>query len=95
MTWLVPLAAIAKKRGADDPKSIGGKASRLAWLVKNGFAVPDAWVLSVEAFAAALRELPPACDPKHLLRAAGGRAAHERAAEAREAILKAPLVRGL
>ncbi len=95
MTWLVPLSAIAKKRGADDPKLIGGKASRLAWLVKNGFAVPDAWVLPVEAFAAALRELPPACDPKQLLRAAGGRAAHERAAEAREAILKAPLVRGL
>ncbi|HEY1957742.1 MAG TPA: PEP/pyruvate-binding domain-containing protein [Polyangiaceae bacterium] len=95
MTWLVPLAAIAKKRGADDPKSIGGKASRLAWLVKQGFAVPDAWVLPVDAFAAALRELPPACDPKQLLRAAGGRAAHERAAEAREAILSAPLVRGL
>jgi len=95
VTWLVPLTAIAKKRGADDPKSIGGKASRLAWLVKQGFAVPDAWVLSVEAFAAALRELPPACDPKQLLRAAGGRSADERAAEAREAILKGPLVRGL
>ena len=95
MTWLVPLAAIAKKRGADDPKIVGGKASRLAWLVKHGFAVPDAWVLPVEAFAAAIRELPPACDPKQLLRAAGGRAAHERAAEAREAILKAPLARGL
>lgn len=95
MTWLVPLSAIAKKRGADDPRVIGGKAARLAWLLKHGFAVPDAWVLSVEAFAAALRELPPACDPKQLLRAAGGRAAHERAAEAREAILKAPLARGL
>jgi len=95
MTWLEPLAAIAKKRGADDPKVVGGKASRLAWLVRHGFAVPDAWVIGVDAFTAALRELPPGCDPKQLLRAAGGRSAHARAAEAREAILKAALPRGL
>jgi pyruvate,water dikinase len=95
MTWLVPLAAASKKRGADDPKNIGGKGANLVWLMKHGFAVPDAWVIGTDAFAAALRELPPSCDPKQLLRAAGGRFAHERAAEAREAILKAPLPRGL
>ncbi len=93
MTWLVPLAA--KKRGGDDAKIVGGKAARLAWLVKNGFAVPDAWVIGVDAFQAVLRELPPGCDPKQLLRAAGGRFAHERAAEAREALMKTNLPRGL
>ncbi len=95
MTWLAPLASLAKKRGADDPKNIGGKGANLVWLVKHGFAVPDAWVIGTDAFTAALRELPPSCDPKQLLRAAGGRFAHERAAEAREAILAAPLPRGL
>ena len=94
-TWLLPLGAIAKKRGADDAKNVGGKGARLAWLLKNGFSVPDAWVLGVDAFEAALRELPPGCDPKSLLRAAGGRSGHERAAEAREAILGTPLPRGL
>jgi pyruvate,water dikinase len=95
MTWLVPLTTLSKKRGADDPKNIGGKGANLVWLVKQGFAVPDAWVLGTDAFVAALRDLPPSCDPKQILRAAGGRFAHERAAEAREAILKAPLPRGL
>ncbi len=91
----MPLASIAAKRGADDPRVVGGKAARLAWLVKNGFTVPDAWVLPVDAFAAALRELPPGCDPKSLLRAAGGRTGYERAAQAREHLLSAPLPRGL
>ncbi len=93
--WLTPLSSLVKKRGADDAKIIGGKAARLVWLTRNGFAVPDAWVLGVDAFTAALKELPPGCDPKQLLRAAGGRSAHERAAEARELILKAALPRGL
>lgn len=95
VTWLVPLGVLAKKRGADEPKAVGGKASRLAWLVKHGFAVPDAWVLGTDAFTTVLRDLPPGCDPKQLLRAAGGRFAHERAAEARESLLKANLPRGL
>jgi len=91
----VPLSTLVKKRGGDDPKVVGGKASHLAWLVKHGFAVPDAWVVSVEAFQAVLRDLPPGCDPKQLLRAAGGRFAHERAAEARESLIHASLPRGL
>ena len=94
-SWIVPLATLAKKRGADDPRAIGGKGAHLAWLIKHEFAVPDAWVLPVDAFAAALRELPPGCDPKSLLRAAGGKSGFERAAEAREILLRAPLPRGL
>ena len=92
---LVPIDVIAKKRGADDPRDIGGKASRLAWLVRHGFEVPEAWVIPAEVFAAALRELPPGCDPKSLLRAAPGGAGMARAAEARDEILKAPLPKAI
>jgi pyruvate,water dikinase len=93
--WLVPLSSIAKKRGADDPRAIGGKASRQAWLVRHGFMVPDAWVLPVDAFAHAAHELPPVCDPKALLRAATTRSGAARAAEARELLLNAPMPKGL
>jgi phosphoenolpyruvate synthase/pyruvate phosphate dikinase len=68
--WLIPIDAVARKRGEGDPREIGGKAARLAWLVRHGFQVPEAWVIPAEAFDAALRELPPGCDPKSLLRAA-------------------------
>ncbi len=91
--WLVPLTALAQRRGGDDARIVGGKASRLAWLVRNGFAVPEAWVLPQDAFEQA--ELTPGCEPKALLRVAGGRAGETRAAEARAEIMKAPLPRGL
>ncbi|HEY6461530.1 MAG TPA: PEP/pyruvate-binding domain-containing protein, partial [Polyangiaceae bacterium] len=94
-SWLVPLEALAHRRGGDDPAAVGGKAARLAWLVKHGFDVPDAVVLPAEAFASAIRELPPGCEPRALLRAAAGRAGFVRAAEAREQIRQAPLPRGL
>jgi pyruvate,water dikinase len=95
MPWLVPLEAIARKRGSDDPRVIGGKAAGLAWLVRGSFPVPEAWVLPADAFAATLRELPPGCEPRSLLRAASGRAGYVRAAEARQEILGAPFPRGL
>src|SRR5580700_3097582 len=93
--WLVPLESIAQKRGSEDPRAIGGKAAGLAWLVRHGLPVPEAWVLPAEAFAAALRELPPGCEPRSLLRAASGRTGYTRAAEARQEILAAELPRGL
>ncbi len=93
--WLVPLDSIAKKRGSDDPRAIGGKAAGLAWLVRHGLPVPEAWVIPADAFAAALRELPPGCEPRSLLRAASGRTGYTRAAEARQEILAAELPRGL
>src|SRR5262249_54091225 len=93
--WLVPLETLAQRRGGDDARALGGKASRLAWLLRHGFAVPEAWVLPAEAFEKALRDLPPGCEPRALLRAAAGRSGYARAAEAREEILKAPLPRGL
>jgi phosphohistidine swiveling domain-containing protein len=94
-TWLVSLEALAGRRGGDDPRVVGGKAARLAWLLKNGFDVPEAVVLPAEAFAHAMRELPPGCEPRALLRAAAGRAGYVRAAEARQQIMQAPLPRGL
>ncbi len=89
--WLVSLDALVRDEVLAARKNVGGKASRLAWLRRNGFLVPDTWVLPQKAFAAALRELPPACEPRSLLRAATSRSAYARAADAREEILHAPL----
>jgi rifampicin phosphotransferase len=93
--WIVPLDALAQRRGGDDPRLVGGKAARLAWLVRHGFDVPDAVVVPASAFAQAIQELPAGCEPRALLRAATGRAGYVRAAEARQQILEAPLPRGL
>src|SRR4051794_25066721 len=93
--WLVPLESLARRRGGDDARVIGGKAAGLAWLARHDLPVPAAWVLPADVFAAALRELPPGCEPRSLLRAATGRAGYGRAAEARQEILAAPLPRGL
>lgn len=102
--WLVPMDVLAQRRGGDDPRAVGGKAARLAWLVRNGFDVPAAVVLPAEAFVQTVRELPPGCEPRALLRAAAGRAdargvatrgVYARAADARDLLLKAPLPKGL
>ncbi len=93
--WLVPLDVLAQRRGGDDPRVVGGKAARLAWLVRHGFDVPEAVVLPASAFAHAIRELPAGCEPRALLRAATGKAGYIRAAEARQLVLRAPLPRGL
>ncbi|HEV3192454.1 MAG TPA: PEP/pyruvate-binding domain-containing protein [Polyangiaceae bacterium] len=93
--WLVPLEAIAQKRGGDDPRVIGGKAARLVWLVRHGFDVPQAVVLPAEAFSQATRALPPSCEPRALLRAAANRAGSMRAAEARQRILGVAFPEGL
>ncbi|HWL86832.1 MAG TPA: PEP/pyruvate-binding domain-containing protein, partial [Polyangiaceae bacterium] len=78
-----------------DARAIGGKGARLVWLVKHGFPVPEAWILSQQAFQIALRDLSPGCDPRSLLRAAGGRSGSTRAAEARQELLSASLPKGL
>src|SRR5579872_2651442 len=93
--WLVPLDALAQRRGGDDPRVVGGKAARLAWLVRHGFEVPEAYVVPVGAFTQTIRELPPGCEPRALLRAAAGKTGYGRAAEARELILAAPFPKGL
>jgi pyruvate,water dikinase len=93
--WLVPLEVLAQRRGGDDPRSVGGKAARLAWLVRHDFDVPDAVVLPAEAFVQAVRDLPAGCEPKALLRAANGRAGYARAAEARQQFQRARFPKGL
>ncbi|MDP9151964.1 MAG: PEP-utilizing enzyme [Myxococcota bacterium] len=93
--WLVPLAALAQRRGGDDPALVGGKAARLVWLLRHGFDVPDGVVLPAEAFVQAVRGLPAGCEPRALLRSATGRAGYARAAEARQQIANAPLPKGL
>jgi pyruvate,water dikinase len=93
--WVVPLEVLAQRRGGDDPRVVGGKAARLAWLVRNAFDVPPGFVLPATAFAHAMRELPSGCEPRALLRAASGRAGYVRAAEAQQQILAAPMPRGL
>jgi phosphohistidine swiveling domain-containing protein len=89
--WLLGLDALARDEALSDRKNVGGKAARLAWLRRNGFRVPETWVVPQKAFVAALRELSPSCEPRSLLRAASGRAVYARAAEARQEILEAKL----
>jgi rifampicin phosphotransferase len=94
--WLLALDDLVRDEKLSDRKHVGGKATRLVWLKRNGFLVPRTWVLSQKAFTAAIRQLSPACEPRSLLRSANsGRAVYARAAEAREEILKAPLPEGL
>jgi len=93
--WLLSLDDLMRDEKLAERKNVGGKAARLAWLQNNGFLVPQTWVLSQKAFASAIRQLSPACEPRSLLRAASGRAVYARAADAREEILRAPLPDGL
>lgn len=48
-------------------RHIGGKASRLSWLIAKGFDVPAGWVLPATAFDACLAALPGALRPASLL----------------------------
>ncbi|MBX3223399.1 MAG: phosphoenolpyruvate synthase [Labilithrix sp.] len=93
--WLFTLDELAREEKLSERKHVGGKAARLAWLKRHDFLVPRTWVLSQKAFAAAMRQLSPACEPRSLLRAATGRAVYARAADARQEILQAPLPEGL
>jgi len=94
--WLLSLDDLVRDEKLSDRKHVGGKATRLVWLKRHGFLVPRTWVLSQKAFAAAIRQLSPSCEPRSLLRSVNsGRTVYARAAEAREEILKAPLPDGL
>jgi pyruvate,water dikinase len=90
-SWLLSLDVLSRDEALSDRKNVGGKAARLAWLRRHGFLVPETWVLPQKAFAAALRELSPSCEPRSLLRSASGRVVYARAAEARQEILSARL----
>jgi rifampicin phosphotransferase len=93
--FLAPLDSLARRSSNADARKVGGKAARLAWLSARGFPVPPTWVLSAEAFTAALRELPPGFEPRSLLRASSVRLLYARTEEARQAILHVKLPKGL
>ena len=93
--WLLSLDDLVRDERLADRANVGGKAAGLALLKKSGLLVPPTWVLSQKVFAAAVRQLSPACEPRSLLRAAGGPAVYTRAADARQEILRAPLPDGL
>ena len=95
MPHIVSLATLAKKRKGDDARVVGGKAARLVWLHKAGFAVPEAWVVSSKVWSEARRLLPASADPKALLRSVSAHSFPLRVAEARQAILSAALPDGL
>lgn len=89
--WLRSLDDLLEDDKRAAAKKIGGKAARLVWLKKNGFAVPPTWVIPQKAFVAAVRQLSPSTEPRSLLRAAQGRSVYARAADAREELLRAPM----
>lgn len=77
-----------------DPSSatLGGKGSRLVWLQKNGFRVPEARLLPADVFDAVCRDvLPPGHDIRTLLRLAGTREGIERAGKAHARLREARL----
>jgi pyruvate,water dikinase len=78
--------------GASSPAMLGGKGSRLVWLVRHGFQVPEARVLAADVFDQVAREtLPPGHDVRSLLRLAGTREGVERAGRARARLREATL----
>lgn len=93
--WLLPLDELVRDEALADRNQVGGKAARLAWLKRNGLAVPPTWVIPQRAFVSAVRKLSPACEPRSLLRAASGRTIYLRAADAHEEILRTELPDGL
>jgi pyruvate,water dikinase len=85
---------LRRSRPSVDPSAaaLGGKGARLAWLVRNGFRVPEARVLPADVFDAISRDvLPPGHDVRTLLRLAGTRDGIERAGRAHARLREARL----
>lgn len=85
---------LRRSRPTVDPSAaaLGGKGARLAWLVRNGFRVPEARVLPADVFDAISRDvLPPGHDVRTLLRLAGTRDGIERAGRAHARLREARL----
>jgi pyruvate,water dikinase len=90
--YLRSLETFGRKKPSEASRNIGGKAARLAWLMRHGLPVPKAWVLDVRPFRElVLERLPSGHDPHSLLKMRSSSAFLERAARARAAILDEPL----
>jgi rifampicin phosphotransferase len=93
--WLLPLeeAGLGRKTG---PKRVGGKASTLGRLLREGFPVPRGWVIDARHFARDVEgALPRGHDIATLIKLAHTEAGIDRAARARDRILAMDLPAGL
>ncbi|HEX9294892.1 MAG TPA: PEP/pyruvate-binding domain-containing protein, partial [Polyangiaceae bacterium] len=90
--YLRPLEAYGRKKTADAARTIGGKAARLAWLIRQDMPVPRGWVLDLKPFRDLVRDrLPAGHDPHSLLRLRTGTVFHDRTARARALLLSEPV----
>ncbi len=91
LEWLWPLESVGLRR-RNGPKRVGGKATSLGRLLREGFPVPRGWVMDARLFSRLVDErLPKGHDLASLLKLAGTKAAIDRAARARDRILSEPL----
>ena len=90
--YLRSLDTYGGKKLTEASRTIGGKAARLAWLMRHGIPVPKAWVLDARVFRdLAIATLPSDHTPHSLLRTRSSAVLLDRAARARATILGQPL----
>jgi pyruvate,water dikinase len=88
---LRPLELVGTRRSTGS-RRMGGKATMLARLAREGFPVPRGWVLDARRFTQAAEEsLPKGHDVATLIKLAGTQGGIERAARAHERLLATPL----
>jgi phosphohistidine swiveling domain-containing protein len=93
--WLRPLEEAGKSRKTS-PKRVGGKASMLGHLLREGFPVPPGWMIEARHFERFVEEqLPKGHDLASLIKLSSTKAGVDRAARARDRILAQPLPSGL
>ena len=93
--WLTPLASAGTSRRTSG-KRVGGKALGLGRLVRDGFAVPQGWIIDARTFTRLVEEqLPKNHELGSVMRIAGTKIGVDRAARARERLLTVKLPDGL
>ncbi len=84
----VPLESVGLRRETRE-KKVGGKAAKLAELLRAGLPVPPGWVLDARQFARIVDDqLPRGHDVSSLIKLAGTETGTDRAARARDRILE-------
>ncbi len=93
--WLLPLASAGTSR-RNSGKRVGGKALGLGRLIREGFLVPQGFVVDGRTFTRiVLEELPKHHDLASVMKIAGTKLGVDRAARARERLLSVRLPEGL
>ena len=91
-----PASRSERRRLDASVETLGGKGSRLVWLVRHGFTVPNGVVIPSSIFESVCKEvLPPGHDVRTLLRLQGTRDGTERAGRAPARIREAKSPRAL